>query len=103
MLRFGRSIWAIAAFLVGFSFLIWIVSNEFLIPAMSASSGASDIEKRQLVAYSRLLLAIVLVILCVGILIVFRMRRSFAAASDQRAKTQYIDAWAEAGKRIGPG
>jgi hypothetical protein len=99
--RSGRSIWPLLAFLVGCSVLIWVVADQFLIPAMEAAKDASTGQKRQLVAYARLLLAIVLVILCVTIILLFRVRRFFFPAPlSKRQKTEYIDAWAEAGKRM---
>ena len=68
---------------------------------MIAAQDATPGQKRELAAFSRLLLAIVLFILCVGILMIFRVRRFFfPRASAKRQKTEYIDAWAEAGKRL---
>lgn len=100
MPHFNRSIWAMVVFLLGFALLIWIVSNQFLFPALAAANSATLPQKQQLVAYSRLILAIVLLILCVGILILFRVRRFFFPSPTQpRQKTQYVDAWTEAGKR----
>jgi hypothetical protein len=49
-------------------------------------------------------MAVILFILCVGILIVFRVRRFFfPQPSSVPQKTQYVDAWAEAGKRATAG
>lgn len=99
-LRPPRSVWPLVAFLAGFSFLIWVVADQFLIPAMEAAQTANLGQKRQLVAYARLLLAIVLVILCVSIILLFRIRRFFFPSPPvRRQKTEYVDAWQEAGKR----
>lgn len=99
--RAGRAIWPLVAFLIGFTVLIALVSNQFLIPALVAAKGASVEEKRQLVAFARLLLAIVLLILWVGILFLFRIRRFFfPRSSTAKQKTEYVDAWAEAGRRM---
>lgn len=88
-------------FLAGSAVLIWLVSVRFLIPAMIAAQDATPAQKRELAAFSRLLLAIVLFILSVGILMVFRIRRFFfPRGTPTRQKTEYIDAWAEAGKRL---
>lgn len=99
-LRPPRSIWPMVAFLVGAAILIWVVADQFLIPAMEAAQDATVRQKRHLMAWARLLLAIVLVILCVGIILLFRIRRFFFPSPvSKRQKTEYIDAWAEAGKR----
>jgi hypothetical protein len=98
--RPGRTLFATIAFFVGFSVLLGIVGNVFLIPAIIAAQDASPAEKRQLVAFSRLLLAIVLLVLCIGVILLVRVRRFFFPGPQApRQKTQYIDAWAEAGKR----
>jgi hypothetical protein len=90
------------AFLVGSAILILVVSNYFLIPAMIASHDATAAQKRQLAAYSRLLLAIVLFIMIVGLLLLFRVRRFFfpGQGSRKQQKTPYVDAWEEAGRRV---
>jgi H+/Cl- antiporter ClcA len=96
-----RSLWSMVAFLASSAVLIWLVSDRFLIPALVASQDASDGQKRELAAFARLLLAIVLFILCVGILMIFRVRRFFFPRRHSTPqKTEYIDAWAEAGRRL---
>ena len=86
--------------MAGFAVLIWIVSRWYLIPALEASQDATGLEKRQLAAHSRLLLAVVLFILVAGILLTFRFGRFFFPRTTERAKpTKYVDAWAESGKR----
>lgn len=99
--RSGRIYWATLAFLIGFAVLIYVVSDWYLLPALDAAQGATTAEKRQLSAYSRLLLAIVLVILICGILLTFRFGRFFFPRQrDARRPTKYVDAWAESGKRM---
>lgn len=99
-LRSARSIIPLLIFLAGFSFLMWLVADQFLVPGLEAAKRASPDEKRQLVAYSRLLMAIVLFVLCISMLLLFRVRRFFFPPFPaKRQKTEYVDAWAEAGKR----
>lgn len=89
------------AFLAGFSVLIVIVANYFLLPATSAVPAADVEGKRQLSAVSALLLAILLFIMVVGLLMTFRIRRFFLPnESATRSSTQHIDAWAESGRRM---
>ncbi|HEY7090356.1 MAG TPA: hypothetical protein VH518_19830 [Tepidisphaeraceae bacterium] len=100
MHRPARSIWAMIFFLAGFTALIILVSHYFLIPALLASNGATAEEKRHLQAFATLLLTIVLFMLGVGIVLVLRVKRFFVSGpASTRQKTQYVDAWAEAGKR----
>jgi hypothetical protein len=88
------------AFLVGFSLLIVLVSHYFLIPAILASQDATPQEKRHIQAMATLLLTVVLFILGVGIVLTLRVKRFFlSSAPITPTKTQYVDAWAEAGKR----
>lgn len=99
--RAGRSLWAMLAFMAGFAVLIWIVFSWYLRPALEAAKTANTLEKRELAAHSRLLLAVVLFILVAGILLTFRFGRFFFPRAVERAKpTKYVDAWAESAKRI---
>jgi hypothetical protein len=87
-------------FLIGFAVLIILVSHHFLIPALLASRDATPAEKRHIQAMATLLLTVVLFILGVGLVLVLRVKRFFVSSTQpQRQKTEYIDAWAEAGKR----
>lgn len=98
--RSGRVLWATLAFMAAFALLIALISRWYLLPAMEASQGATGVEKRQLAAQSRLLLAIVLIILVAGILLTFRFGRYFVPRIGEKQKpTKYVDAWAESGKR----
>ena len=98
--RSGRVLWATLAFMAAFAILIAFTSRWYLLPAFEASQGATGIEKRQLAAQSRLLLAIILFILVAGILLTFRFGRYFVPRVGEKQKpTQYSDAWAESGRR----
>jgi hypothetical protein len=99
--RPARSLWAMIAFLAGFTILITVLAHYFLIPAMEAAQGATPTQKRQLSAYSTLLLAVVLFVLGVGLVLVFRVRRFFfPRATSAPQRTEYIDAWAESARRF---
>jgi hypothetical protein len=100
--RAGLAHWAVLVFMVGFAILIVGVSYYYLLPAMDAAAGATDTEKRRLTAYSRLLLAVILFVLFVGLWMTFRVGRFFfpRGQTGQRVKTKYVDAWAESAKRM---
>jgi hypothetical protein len=99
--RKGNAPIAVLAFLLLFAILLVSVSNFYLLPAISAAKNATPDEKRRLMAYSRLLLAIVLFILLVGLMMTFRIGRFFfPRARGPRTQTKYIDVWAEAGRRL---
>lgn len=101
--RRGAIPWSVLIFLLGFFLLLIVVSKMFLIPALQAAQGATDAERQRLSAYSALVLAVVLFCLCVGLLMTFRIGKFFfPRPGGPRVKTQYIDAWAEAGKRMSP-
>jgi hypothetical protein len=99
--RSGRTAIAVLAFLLLFAILLVCVSNFYLIPAIGAAKNANPDEKRRLMAFSRLLLMIVLFILFVGLVMTFRVGRFFfPRPTGPRVKTKYVDAWAEAGQRV---
>ena len=101
--RRGQTYWAVLAFLLGFAILLVGVLAFYLVPAMAAatSKGVTPAEKRTLVAYSRLLLMIVLFVLLMGLILTFRIGRFFIPRKNSpRTRTHYVDAWAEAGKRL---
>lgn len=99
--RPARSYLPLIIFMAGFVFLMWFVADQFLVPGLEAAKDATPRQKRQLMAYSRLLMAIVLLVVCVSMLLLFRVRRFFFPPfPSKRQKTEYVDAWAEAGKRI---
>jgi type II secretory pathway component PulF len=85
-------------FLAGFAVLIVLVANFYLLPAFEAAQKATPIEKHGLSAYSRLLLAILLVMLVAGLVLSAKLGRLFLPKSGP-TKTKYVDAWTESGKR----
>jgi hypothetical protein len=98
--RSGRTTWAVLAFLLLFAILIVCVSEFYLLPALAVVKDANPAERLRLEAYSRLLLAIVLFILIVGLMLTFRIGRFFfPRARAPKVQTKYVDAWAEAGRR----
>ncbi len=77
------------------------VAYYALRPAAAVAVNASPEEKRRLVAWYRLLLTVLLFILFAGLVITFRFGRLFFPRSTgARAKTEYVDAWAESGRRL---
>ncbi len=97
----GRLYWPTVAFLLGFALLIAVVAHWYLLPALSASEHADTIQKRQLAATARLMLAIVLFILIAGLILTFRIGRFFNPRhGNPAAPTKYVDAWAESAKRV---
>jgi hypothetical protein len=87
-------------FLLGFVLLLVLVSRAYLMPALSAAGdlGITPQERGHLAAYSTLLLVVVLLILAIGLMMTMRVRRFFVRES-RPTQTQYVDAWAEAGRR----
>jgi TRAP-type C4-dicarboxylate transport system permease small subunit len=100
-LRAGRTYVAVVVYLLCFVVLLIVISKMYLLPAMEASRDASPQEKRQLAAFARLMLAVVLFVLFGGLLIAFRIGRFFIPRPVAgRKKTEYVDAWAESGRRM---
>src|SRR6476660_8436350 len=97
----GSIHWSVLAFLLTFTLLLLILFWYFLLPAADAARGATPHEKATLRAVSALLLAVVLFVLFVGLLLTLRAGRFFSRTPPAKpAKTQYVDAWAESGKRL---
>jgi hypothetical protein len=91
----------VLAFMLGFAVLFVFVVWYYLIPATEAFGQASPGEQRVLAAHSRLLLAILLLILFSGLILTFRVGRFFFPRPRQPSKpTRYPDAYAEAARRI---
>lgn len=88
-------------FLAAFAVFLGLLSAYYLIPAFEAARTAVPVERKELAAYSALLLVVVLVVLLLGLMLTFRVRRFFGADSTGRGeRTGYVDAWKEAGKRM---
>jgi len=99
--RHWRTPWALIVYLLTFGVLVVIISHYYLIPAIRVAANATQREKQLLSANSLLLMAVILFILGVGLLLTFRVGRFFfPRQSEKRSQTRYIDAWAEAGKRL---
>ena len=99
--RAGRTPWAVLLFLLGFGGLIAFISFYYLFPALRAQASATPDQKRHLALQAWLLMLVMLVILFVGLMVTFRFGRFFFPRSaPPPAKTKYVDAWAESGKRM---
>jgi hypothetical protein len=99
--RRGRVHWSAIAFLLIFTVVALAVAYYAMRPAAEAAQQAPETVKRHIVAWFRLLLAVLLFILIAGLLLTFRFGRLFfPRASGPRVKTQYVDAWAESAKRL---
>jgi hypothetical protein len=101
--RAARIHWSTFVFLIAFTILLVVVARYTLVPGLDAISreDTTPEEKRRLVAWFRLLLFVLLFILFAGIVLTFRFGRLFfPRPTEPRSKTQYIDAWAESGRRM---
>jgi len=99
--RSGRTILAPLLFLVVFSILLVIVSNTYLLPAVRAARTAAPPQRRELAAWSVLILTVLLVVLLGGLFLTMRLSRFFFPAKQPpRTKTTYVDAWSESAKRM---
>jgi|SRR5579884_1606260 len=89
------------AYLIGFAVLLAFISHYYLLPALAAAKTATPAEKRILVAHSRLILAIFLIVLLVGLFLTFRVARFFFPRPPRQNKpTTYPDAWSESARRL---
>jgi hypothetical protein len=78
------------------------VTSYVLVPGFEAirDPHLSPDEKQRLVAWYRLLLAVLLFILIAGLALTFRFGRLFfPRPTSPRTTTRYTDAWAESGRR----
>ena len=90
-----------AAFLLGFAVLIALVARYYLLPAADAARAADEQGRRQLSAFSTLLLAVVLFTVFVGLALAFRVRRFFfPRPTPPRTRTEHVDAWTESARRL---
>jgi hypothetical protein len=79
---------------------------HYLFPALEAYLDASrrgdKPGARAISATALILLGVVLFILFCGVLLTFRLGRLFFPRNrGPRTKTEYVDAWAESGRRMG--
>lgn len=101
--RGARLVTAVAVFLCAAAALVLLVSYRYLMPAIAAAKGADPAARKQLAAISALVLIVVLVCLLGMLVVLFRPGRMFLPRkTEPRTRTKYVDAWAEAGKRLQP-
>jgi hypothetical protein len=99
--REARIHWSALVFLILFTIGAMWIAYYAMKPAAEVAQTASDAEKHRIVAWFRLLLAVLLFILFAGVVLTFRFGRLFfPRTGGPRVKTQYVDAWAESGKRL---
>jgi hypothetical protein len=97
----GRSLWPVLFFIAFFALGLAGVCKWYLLPAMDAFNGADDKGRRVLAAHALLMMSILLIMLVLLLMLTFRMGRMFfPSPMVPRTKTKYVDAWAEAGKRL---
>jgi len=99
--RPGRVLARALIFLAIFAVVLLAATKLYLLPAMAAAKDAGPVERRHLQAVAVLMLCVVLFVLFAGLLLTFRPGRFFfPRPPTARVKpTQYVDAWAEAGRR----
>jgi hypothetical protein len=102
--RPGAIRWSTLVFLIVFTILLIVVTSYVLIPGLEAVQDPkkiTDEERRNIQAWYRLLLFVLLFILFAGIVITFRFGRFFfPRTTAPRTQTQYVDAWAESARRM---
>ncbi|MDB5319998.1 MAG: hypothetical protein JWN40_1629 [Phycisphaerales bacterium] len=103
--RPARTQWGVLAFLVLFTLGLIALTYYYLLPAhrafLKAKADGDQHGVHAISATSALLMAVILIILISGLLLTFRIGRLFFPRNaPPRTKTQYIDAWAESGKRM---
>jgi hypothetical protein len=72
-----RVFWATTAYLLSFAAFLLLIAKYYMQPAVVAAHVATAPERQKLSAISILLLAIILVMLCVGLMLTFRVHRFF--------------------------
>ena len=83
--------------------LLAMVTKFYLLGALADFKGADERGRKLIAVHALLMMSVVLVILGLSWILIFRIGRYFFPRSGGReAKTQYTDAWKEAGKRMRP-
>jgi len=99
--RSGRAFTSLIAFLVTFGLIVFLVSDRYLLPALKIVPGTDERAKKQLVAISSLVLAIILVLLLAALILLIRPGRFFfPRKATPRTRTPYVDAWSESAIRM---
>lgn len=100
--RTRRFHWAMIAFLGGFVVVMLLVLAWFITPGLAVlgDPDATDGDRMRIAAVAALLLAVLLVMLFVGLLLTFRVRRYFFGDPRPHETTRYSDAWAESANRL---
>lgn len=97
----ARAYVGVVIYLLVFAAVLALVSRLYLLPALAAAGEANPQERRQLAAHAWLVMAVVLFVLFAAMLLTVRIGRFFVPRPTvQRKKTEYVDAWAESGKRM---
>jgi hypothetical protein len=100
--RSGRTLVGVVAFFVLFTVLLLMVYKFYTIPWIAEAQHASKSHLRKMSAEALLLMCVLLAILFAGLLVTFRISRFFVQPPAQkRCPTKVVDAWGEAGKRMG--
>ena len=99
--RRGRSVWAFVGFLALFCILLVMVTKVYLLRALADFNGADEKGRRLIGLHALLLMSVILAILGLSLMLIFRVGRYFFPRNREKlGKTEYTDAWSEAGKRI---
>jgi Na+/H+-dicarboxylate symporter len=99
----GRSVWAFVGFLGLFCILLVLVTKLYLLRALADFNGADERGRKIIGLHALLVMSLLLVILGLSLVLIFRVGRYFFPERYvKREKTNYTDAWAEAGKRMKP-
>lgn len=99
--RGGGTATAVLIYLICFALMLMALLRWYLIPALSVYRNADAASRKLLSAQALLVLSLVLFVLFIGLLWTFKIGRLFFPRKHARAKpTKYIDAWAEAGRRM---
>ncbi|MDB5298139.1 MAG: hypothetical protein JWO31_4122 [Phycisphaerales bacterium] len=102
--RSGRVLLRVVLFLCAFGLVLLAVAQLYLLPAVHAARDADAAQRRQLATSASLVLFVVLFVLFAGYLLTFRVGRYFfpKPPAARPKPTKYVDAWAEAGRRLQP-
>src|SRR6266550_474718 len=99
--RSARTYWAVLIYLVAFTVLLIALLKFYLLPAAEVARQAGPEERRKLAAGALLVLIVILFVLGAGLVLTFRSGRFFFPRPvAPRKRTEYVDAWAESGKRM---